>query len=69
MRRTTITLPSDLVNELTEVVAAKSKTEAVITAIQDEIRRCKKDRIKALSGKLEFSLSADELRHDDHRLG
>lgn len=69
MQRTTITLPSDLVNELVEIVSAKSKTEAVITAIQDEIRRRKKDRIKALAGKLEFTLSAEELRHDDHRLG
>jgi hypothetical protein len=69
MQRTTITLPSDLVNELVEVVSAKSKTEAVVTAIQDEIRRRKKDRIKALAGKLEFTRSAEELRHDDHRLG
>jgi len=69
MQRTTITLPSDLVNELVEVVAAKSKTEAVITAIQDEIRRRKKDRIKALAGQLEFTRNAEELRHDDHRLG
>ena len=69
MQRTTITLPAELVNELVEAVSAKSKTEAVIIAIQDELRHRKKQRIMALAGKAEFTLSAEELRHDDHRLG
>jgi metal-responsive CopG/Arc/MetJ family transcriptional regulator len=69
MQRTTITLPADLVNELVEAVSARSKTEAVTIAIQDEIRLRKKERIKALAGKFEFELSAEELRHGDHRLG
>ena len=69
MQRTTITLPADLVNELVEAVSAKSKTDAVITAIQDELRLRKKQRIKNLVGKGNFTRSAEELRHDDHRLG
>lgn len=69
MQRTTITLPLDLVQELMVAVDAKNKTEAVTVAIRDEIRARKKERIKALSGKLEFSVTADELRHGDHRLG
>lgn len=69
MQRTTITLPADLVNELTETLAAKNKTEAVIIAIQDELRVCKKEQIRQLAGKAEFTLDAEELRHADPRLG
>ena len=69
MARTTITLPGDLVNELMAEVGAKSKTEAIITAIRDEIRAKKREKIKAMAGKMEFTTSADELRHKDRRLG
>lgn len=69
MSRTTITLPGQLVNELMLEVKAKSKTEAVIKAISDEIRARKKEKIKAMAGKMEFTATADELRHGDRRLG
>ena len=46
MSRTSITLPGDLVNELMAEMQAKSKTEAVIRAIKDEIRARKKEKIK-----------------------
>jgi len=69
MRRATITLPGDLLEELLLEVKAKSKTAAVITAIKDEIRMRKKARIKAMVGKMEFAETADELRHKDERLG
>lgn len=69
MSRTSITLPGDLVNELMAEVQAKSKTEAVIKAITDEIRARKKEKIKAMAGKMDFTRTADELRHKDKRLG
>jgi len=69
MARTTITLPGDLVNELMAEVGAKSKTEAIITAMRDEIRARKREKIKAMAGKMEFTAPADELRHKDRRLG
>lgn len=69
MQRTSITLPLDLVQELMSVVNAKNKTEAVILAVRDEIRKKKKEQLKALAGKIEFSMSAEELRHGDPRLG
>ncbi|MBI1919472.1 MAG: DUF2191 domain-containing protein [Geobacter sp.] len=69
MARSTITLPQDLLTELMSLVQARSKTEAVITAIKDEIRLRKLERIKAMAGKLEFTVDADELRHGDRRLG
>lgn len=69
MSRTTITLPSSLVDELMVEIKAKSKTDAVITAIRDEIRMKKQERIKAMAGSMNFSISAERLRHGDKRLG
>ena len=69
MSRTTVTLPSSLLDELMSEIKAKSKTDAVITAIRDEIRMKKQERIKAVAGNMEFTRSADRLRHGDKRLG
>lgn len=68
MSRTTITLPNSLLDELMLTIEAKSKTEAVIKAIKDEIRMKKTERIKSMAGKMEFTKSADKLRHEDERL-
>lgn len=69
MSRATVTLPQDLLTELMALVGARSKTEAVLTAVKDEIRQRKLARIKAMAGKMEFTATADELRHGDRRLG
>lgn len=69
MTRTTITLPNALIDELMLTIEAKSKTEAVIKAIKDEIRMKKTEKIKSMAGKMEFTKSADKLRHEDERLG
>jgi hypothetical protein len=69
MSRTTITLPINLVDELMSEIKSKSKTDAVITAIRDEIRMKKQERIKAVAGDMEFTMSADRLLHGDKRLG
>ena len=68
MSRTTITLPKSLLEELMLELEAKSKTEAVVKAIKDEIRLKKMKKIKAMAGKMEFVKSADKLRHEDERL-
>jgi hypothetical protein len=69
MQRATVTLPQDLLTELVSLVGARSKTEAVITAVKDEIRLRKLARIKSMAGNMDFTATADELRHGDHRLG
>ena len=69
MSRATVTLPQDLLTELMSLVGAKSKTEAVLTAVKDEIRLRKIAHIKAMAGTMEFTATAEELRHGDHRLG
>lgn len=69
MSRTTITLPRALLEELVVELKAKSKTDAVITAVKDEIRMKKQQRIKSMAGRMAFTRSADDLRHGDKRLG
>lgn len=69
MSRATVTLPQDLLTELVALVGARTKTEAVIVAVKDEIRQRKLSRIKAMAGKMEFTATAEELRHGDNRLG
>ena len=69
MSRITITLPNSLIDELLTVVDARSKTEAVIKAIKDEIRIKKKKKILEMAGKMEFNETADDIRHKDKRLG
>ena len=50
MKRTTVTLPRELVEDLLDVTPAKNKTQAVVSAIQDCIRRKKLETIKNLAG-------------------
>ena len=61
--RTTVTLDGKKLNELLSETGAKSKTEAVSTAIDDYLRRKRIEKIKALKGTLEFDLTAEEIRH------
>lgn len=69
MGRSTLTLPQELLTELVQVTGAKTKTQAVIIAIQDEIRQRKLEQIKGMAGRMEFELEAEALRHRDERSG
>lgn len=69
MSRISIKLPNEILDELLKVVPAKSMTQAVIKAITGEIRTKKREKIKAMTGKMEFTEKAEELRHADKRLG
>jgi len=69
MSRATLTLPNDLLDDLMKSVSAKSKTEAVILAIRDEIKSKKIKKIKEMAGSMEFTATADVLRHGDRRIG
>ena len=69
MHRTTVTLPQKLVNDLLGVTQSKNKTQAVIFAVEEEIRKRKLEKIKKMAGSMEFDIEAEELRHGDERLG
>ena len=63
--RTTVTIEHDILEELLKETKAKSKASAVKEAIRDYIRRAKIKKIKSLKGKLEFDMTADEIRHHE----
>jgi predicted transcriptional regulator len=50
MKRTTVTLPRDLVNDLMEVAPAKNKTQAVIAAVHEFVKRRKVETLKRFAG-------------------
>lgn len=60
---------NDLLAELMSVVNGRSKTEAVIMAIKEEIRLKKLKMIRTMAGNMEFTATANELRHAHERLG
>lgn len=61
--RTTVTLDSKVLQTLQQVSRAKTKAKAVMTAVQDYLRRHQIAKIKNLKAKLKFDLEADEIRH------
>ena len=61
--RATVTIEKDILDELLKETRAKSKTTAVKKAIHEYIRRKKIEKIKSMKGKLEFDMTAEELRH------
>lgn len=63
--RTTITLDKKILDALLEATQAKSKASAVREAIGEYLKKDKTERIKSMRGKLEFDLSADEIRHHE----
>ncbi len=69
MQRTSITLPSALVEEQIAEINAKNKTEAVTMAVKDEIKARKREKIIRMAGNMEFTSDTADMRHKDRRLG
>ena len=63
--RATVTIEKDILDELLKETKAKSKATAVKKVIHEYLRRKKIEKIKSMKGKLEFDLTADEIRHDE----
>lgn len=61
--RSTVTIEKDVLDELLAETRAKSKTTAVKEAIGEYLKRRRMEKIKSMKGKLEFDLTAEELRH------
>lgn len=61
--RTTVTIEKDKLDILMKETKSKSKASAVTIAIDEYLRTKKIERILSLRGKLDFDLTADEIRH------
>jgi Arc/MetJ family transcription regulator len=63
--RTTLILPQDLVDEARKALGFRSKTDTVVYALREVVRRSRADELKALLGKVQFEFDPAELRKKD----
>ena len=63
--RATVTIDNDKLDLLMKETKSKSKASAVKIAIDEYLKRKKIEKIKSMKGKLEFNMTADEIRHSE----
>jgi Arc/MetJ family transcription regulator len=63
--RTTLILPDQLIDEARTTLGFRSKTDTVVYALREVVRRGRKDELKALLGKVQFEFDPTELRKKD----
>ena len=60
--RTTLHLPDGLVDEARTAVGFKSKTDTVIFALKEVVRRSRVDELKSMFGKVKIDLDIPKSR-------
>ena len=65
--RTTLILPETLVDDARETLGFTSKTDTVVYALREVVRRGRRDDLKALLGRVTFDLDPIEIRKKDRR--
>lgn len=60
--RTTLDLPAGLVEEARDAIGFKSKTDTVVFALKEVVRRKRKDELKDFITKMEFDFDPTEIR-------
>ncbi|GAX60194.1 hypothetical protein SCALIN_C07_0005 [Candidatus Scalindua japonica] len=60
--RTTLDLPEELVQEAMEVAHVKTKTNVIILALTELIRKSKISDLKKFKGKVDLNIDLDLLR-------
>jgi len=65
--RTTLDLPVNLVDHARETLGFKSKTDTVVFALREVIRRGRVDDLKSLMGRVSFEFDPAELRRKERQ--
>jgi len=65
--RTTLHLPVALLDEARATLGFTSKTDTVVYALREVVRRSRADELKALIGTVEFEFDPNDLREKDRR--
>jgi hypothetical protein len=65
--RTTLHLPVTLLEEARTALGFRSKTDTVVYALREVVRRSRSDDLKALIGRVQFEFDPTELRRKDRR--
>lgn len=63
--RTTLDLPNSLLDEARATLGLRSKTDTVVFALREVVRRGRIDELKSLLGKVEFEFDPAELRRKE----
>jgi hypothetical protein len=62
--KTTLNIPDDLVKKTMKLSKSKTKTAAIVIALEEYIRRQKLESIISLEGKLRFTNDWEKSRHE-----
>lgn len=65
--RTTLELPEALVDEARAALGFTSKTDTVVHALREVVRRSRVDELKQLLGRVEFEFDPRALRRKERR--
>jgi Arc/MetJ family transcription regulator len=63
--RTTLILPEALVDEAREALGFTSKTDTVVYALREVVRRGRRDELKLLLDRVTFEFDPVEIRNKD----
>ena len=63
--RTTLILPEALLDEARAALGFRSKTDTVVYALREVVRRSRADELKSLIGKIQFEFDPTDLRKKD----
>jgi hypothetical protein len=65
--RTTLILPETLIDEARATLGFTSKTDTVVYALREVVRRGRRDDLKTLLGRMTFELDPTQIRKQDRR--
>ena len=65
--RTTLDLPEALMEQARTAVGFKSKTDTVVFALRELVRRQRIDELKTLMGSIRFDFDPTEVRRRDRK--
>lgn len=65
--RTTLIIPEALINAARETLGFTSKTDTVVYALREVVRRGRRDKLKDLLGRVKFEFDPTEMRQKDRR--
>ena len=65
--RTTLILPEALIDAARETLGFTSKTDTVVHALREVVRRGRRDDLKDLIGRVRFEFDPTEIRRKDRQ--
>ena len=60
--RTTLDLPEDLMQKAMSLAQIKTKTQVIIVALQELIRKAELSELKKFKGKINLKINLDQIR-------